>query len=66
MKFYTVDEISLACGIARKTLIYHHERRGLAEPGRVGTRRFYSLEDFDRIKVYFEAHKRYERAKVAQ
>ena len=58
---YSINETSHAAGVTRHTLLYHHEWCGLPEPERVGTRRFYSEEDLERIKAYFQSRKPYDR-----
>lgn len=61
MQAYTIDEVARVVGVNRNTLLYHHTTRGLEEPERVGTRRFYSEQDLARVKAYFAGRKLYER-----
>ena len=46
---YTVDDVARMVGVNRSTLIYHHKYQALVEPDRVGTRRFYTERDVERI-----------------
>lgn len=50
---YTVDDVARMIGVNRSTLIYHHKYQALEEPDRVGTRRFYTNEDVERIRNHF-------------
>ena len=63
MQLYTIDQVAKACEVLRKTLIYHHEWCGLAEPERIGKRFFYTDADLSRIKAYFAGREKYERVK---
>ncbi len=55
LEAYSIDQVAKMVGQSRDTMRYHHRERGLPEPSRVGTRRFYTPEDVSTIRAYFEA-----------
>jgi len=64
---HSIDDMARIIGVGRPTLLYHRLRwQELTKPERVGMRQFYSAEDLQRVKNYFDSREPYQRSTKAR